>query len=167
MRIKNKTYGVPLSLAQVAALKELATKNAAMSRSGPTTGNPSWRVLVAMIADGTLSVCLPPRPPRKKKKKGKKGGIHPHFVPGWWQPGPNDDMPVAAVLEATGLTVEQVSAAGLLLVDDGKHFMAPSEWVKWCRDLDEEPKEPPATKAKAEPKDDDSASIEKMLGETN
>ena len=35
-------------------LQDLAGTHEALSRGGPTTGQPTWRVLVRMIADGEL-----------------------------------------------------------------------------------------------------------------
>ena len=45
-----------LTPAQWAALERLAELLEARSQRGPTAGKPSWRVLVAMIADGILAV---------------------------------------------------------------------------------------------------------------
>ncbi len=46
--------GVNLSDEEVSALTALARRFKALSRSGPTTGEPSWRVLVMAIASGEI-----------------------------------------------------------------------------------------------------------------
>ena len=48
--------GVNLSDEEVTALTALAKKFRAHSRSGPTTGEPSWRVLVMAIASGEITL---------------------------------------------------------------------------------------------------------------
>lgn len=48
--------GVNLSNDEVIALNALAKRFKAHSRSGPTTGEPSWRVLVMAIASGEITL---------------------------------------------------------------------------------------------------------------
>lgn len=48
--------GVNLSDDEVRALTALARHYKALSRSGPTTGEPSWRVLVMAIASGEIKL---------------------------------------------------------------------------------------------------------------
>ena len=48
--------GVNLSDDEVSALTALARHYKALSRSGPTTGEPSWRVLVMAIASGEIKL---------------------------------------------------------------------------------------------------------------
>ena len=43
---------------QWAALEDLAAQVNAVSRRGPTPGQPSWRILIAMLADGELRLDL-------------------------------------------------------------------------------------------------------------
>jgi hypothetical protein len=56
--------GINLSDEEVANLTRLAKNHRAFSRSGPTTGEPSWRVLVMAIAAGEIE--LPPPTNRRK-----------------------------------------------------------------------------------------------------
>ena len=54
--MKKIASSIKLSPTQVGRLTELATELGAHSRSGPTTGEPSWRVLVSAIADGEVTL---------------------------------------------------------------------------------------------------------------
>jgi hypothetical protein len=129
------TYTIRLSVREIEALMELAMRYDALAACGKTSGKPSWRVLVSMIGRGKLSVSEKIRESREpRKKRGKKPFLpHPRYSPGWWQPGETEDMPAAAAAAASGYSVEELEAGGLVLVDDGRNLISPSEWYGWVK----------------------------------
>jgi hypothetical protein len=128
MRTKNKITSIALSQTNIEALTALATKHGALSRSGVTTGLPSWRVLIALIADGGLAIGSA-SPKKAKSKKPFRG--HPRFPPGWWQPGEFDDMPTDKAVAASGRTFEELIAGGLLAADAGTALLPGDGWTGW------------------------------------
>jgi hypothetical protein len=54
--MKKIASSIKLSPDQVGRLNELAADLGAHARTGPTSGEPSWRVLVAAIADGEVTL---------------------------------------------------------------------------------------------------------------
>ena len=133
MRIKNKLYNVSLSLKQVESLSEIAVAQKTLSRSGTTTGLPSWRVLISTIADGTLVVSPRGESKERKPKKERKPFMpHPRFSPRWWTP---DDagcsMPTAAAVAASGYTVDELIAGGMQATPDGDQLFPADHWSGW------------------------------------
>ena len=53
---KPKDHTIRLNASQVAQLTEIAARMKCKSGSGPSFGQPSWRIMVAGIADGLLVV---------------------------------------------------------------------------------------------------------------
>jgi hypothetical protein len=134
--MKTPVTALRLSPAQIAKLNSIATAHGTLSRTGPTSGLPSWRVLVADIADGRLTVKDPakrwePKEPKEKKKR-KPFRAHPRFAAKWWKPTEMDDMPVADALAASGYPLDELVAAGMKLVDDGANLITPPEWTGWA-----------------------------------
>lgn len=134
--MKKKTASsIKLSPDQIGKLNGIAATLNTLSRTGPTSGNPSWRVLVAEIADGRLTVKDPRAPwvPRQKKGRERKPfKAHPRFSPRWWKPTPTDDMPTDLALEESKYTLDELLSGGLIAVDDGKNLIAPPEWSGWA-----------------------------------
>lgn len=133
--MKTPTSSIRLSAKQLEKLNSIATVHGTLSRTGATTGEPSWRVLIADIADGRLTVKDPakrwePKEPKEKKKR-KPFRAHPRFPAKWWHPTEMDDMPVADALDASGYPLDELVAAGLIVVDDGKNLIAPADWSGW------------------------------------
>lgn len=135
MKIPKPASSIKLSRDQIGKLNDIAATHSALARTGPTSGEPSWRVLVSDIADGRLTVKDPAKrwePKQKKKKEKRPFNPHPRFAAKWWKPSEMDDMPTAAAVEASGYPVEELTAKGLVLVDDGKNLIAPSDWSGWA-----------------------------------
>ena len=131
--MKTPVTALRLSPAQIAKLTSIAATHGTLSRTGPTSGNPSWRVLIADIADGRLTVKDPAkRWEPKQKKKRKPFRAHPRFPAKWWRPSEMDDMPTADALAASGYPLEELVAAGLKVVDDGRNLITPPEWTAWA-----------------------------------
>ena len=133
--MKTPTSTIRLSAKQLEKLNSIAAAHGTLSRSGATSGEPSWRVLISAIADGTLTVKDPtkrwePKEPKEKKKR-KPFRAHPRFPSKWWHPTEMDDMPVADALDASGYPLDELVAAGLIVVDDGKNLIAPADWSGW------------------------------------
>lgn len=53
----------------------------------------------------------------------------PHW---WWEPADDGTMFAEDAVAASGLTVEQLVAAGLVLVDDNAFLAAPPAWAGWA-----------------------------------
>ena len=197
--MKSPRTAIDIGPDQIEQLNAIAGAVGALSRSGPTHGSPSWRVLVKDIAAGKIKVYNPKatreeREPRKAKAKKKSKrprtpgapdwwapwygnamgidvamtrsglnrpallalgltfGINPFlktpdivigrpewpadFVPSrphwWWEPADDGTMFAEDAVAASGLTVEQLVAAGLVLVDDDNFLAAPPAWAGWA-----------------------------------
>lgn len=133
MKTPKPASSIKLSREQIGKLNSIAATHSAHARTGPTSGEPSWRVLVSDIADGRLTVKDPTKrwePKEKKKRKGFRP--HPRFAAKWWKPSEMDDMPTADAVSASGYTVEELVAGGMRLVDDGKNLITPSDWSGWA-----------------------------------
>lgn len=198
---------VRLSPSQQAALNKLSEDLQCFAGGGPKVGQPSWRVMLLGIADGTLKVYNPKAkkeeraldPDRKARKAAKKSkneaetkidgapdwwrpfygnamgqdyalkasgltlaeilglGLraefnpfltHPEIIVGkdewepkfspnparphwWWNPYSDGFMAAADVVAASGLSIEQLKAGGLLSSDCGEGINAPDKWSGW------------------------------------
>jgi hypothetical protein len=133
--MKKTASSIKLSTDQLKKLTSIAATHKCHARTGPTSGNPSWRALVGDIADGRLRVKDPAakwEPKDKKPKERKPFKAHPRFKPRWWEPTEMDDMKTETAVAASGYSIEELTAGGLVLVDDGKNLIAPSDWFGWA-----------------------------------
>jgi hypothetical protein len=131
--MKKKITTIGLSDTQFATLSALATEHKTLSRHGATTGEPSWRCLVAAIGDGTLVVSAPgAKGERREKKRKKPFKAHTQFPPRWWKPSPMDDMTTPEAVAASGMTFEVLVAGGLTHLPDGSKLLPPRDAsMKW------------------------------------
>lgn len=107
---------VRLTPKQQQHLNLLSSELQCVAGGGPKVGQPSWRVMLLGIADGTLKVYNPKAkreasPERKAKKKSKRE--HIPGAPKWWKPLYGNAMGQEYALKASGLTLAEIQAFGL------------------------------------------------------
>lgn len=78
-----KPEKIMLSAEEKAALLKIAEKAGCKARCGPTAGQPSFRVMLQMMAEGRF-VLYDKLKPREKKKR--RGATAVPGAPAWWRP---------------------------------------------------------------------------------
>ena len=128
--LKGTRHLIVLRAEQERRLIEMAAAHQMVSRSGPTTGAPSFRTLIHAIADGDFRLTPIRKARTAAQKKFKASPRHP---PAWWRPSSLGDMSAESVYVATGLTVDLLRASGLEVLDedDGQSVMPPAGWKAW------------------------------------
>ncbi len=136
---KRKADRIHLSEPERQALLAIAEAHDCNARSGATAGEPSYRILIQEIAAGRLSVISRRNAEgdsAKKEKKGKKEkgpwkGFW-KFRAKWWEPtNEKSTMMTDEAVEASGMTVDQLTGGGLILVADGAMLQCPDRWKGW------------------------------------
>lgn len=54
----------------------------------------------------------------------------PHW---WWNPDPDSTMDIDVAVKMSGLTLEQMTAGGMIADHEISRIMPPEEWVKWTK----------------------------------
>lgn len=104
---QKKDAVIRLTPTQCARLTDIAEKLHCVSGSGPTSGQPSWRVMVAGIADGVLLVRNPAdKAVRREKKRKKREKITIPGAPAWWRPWYGNAMGLDYAVKASGLAAD-------------------------------------------------------------
>lgn len=103
-----KPEKILLSPAEKEALNKIAGKAGCFARSGPTAGQPSFRVLMQVMAEGRF-VLYDKLKPREKKKRRARSGI------GWWKPFYGNAAGLDWALKASGLDRQGLLDLGMKL----------------------------------------------------
>lgn len=110
---------VRMTKRQSIALNLRAEELKCTSAGGKQVGQPSWRVMLLGIADGTLRAINPSdRSQRKAKKsprKDKEKGVAIVGAPAWWRPFYGNAMGADWAIKASGLNRDELVAMGLRL----------------------------------------------------
>jgi hypothetical protein len=156
-RPKRKKSTIDLLEKQIEALNKIAAEFGALSRSGPTVGNPSWRVLLDFIASGQLKITHPGRDrrPERRAKKRKPFRAYAKYPAKWWKPNFAGLMNVQEAVAASGYTIEQLIAGGMRVGGVGDTLLAPplvgfDKWLEGDDDDSEYDDRPTANSGKGE-----------------
>jgi hypothetical protein len=131
-----QTHSVRMRDEHVKILNAAAAKVGALSKTGSTYGQPSWRAMLHDIVEGRLDVvekgakAKPPAEPKPPKAKKPWKGYWKHRA-SWWEPDDGNAMLTGEVVQKSGLTVDQLVAGGLLLIEDGNFVQSPAKWGGW------------------------------------
>lgn len=112
-----KATSIRLNDKREASLTDLARRLGCEASSG----QPSWRVMLSMIADGFLKVSNP-------MNRTQQVFINFKRPPGWWKPDENESMLAADVAKKYKTTVEILEEKGFVI--DGDRIF-PGNWKGW------------------------------------
>lgn len=101
--------------------ESVLTETAKRLKCFSAAGNPSWRVMLQMLADGFLTISNP-------QDKTRQIFINFKRPPGWWNPDEKESMPAAEVAKKYKTTVEILEEKGFVV--DGDRIYA-GNWKGW------------------------------------
>lgn len=131
--MKSKQTTITLIEGEEESLVSIASKLGVKSRSGPSSGKPTWRELIHQIAAGQLVVNRPSQnvkaaiPEKKKGRKLRPFKAWAKYPPKWWKPNFMGQMSVEAAVEGSGRTAEELEKGGLPRLGDD--FFGLEEWA--------------------------------------
>lgn len=120
---RKKDSIIRLTPTQCERLTNIAEKLHCRSGAGPTFGMPSWRVMVAGIADGVLVVRNPSdksakaerRERRKQRREKRSQAPAIPGAPDWWKPWYGNAMGQEHAMRVSGITASELVELGLRL----------------------------------------------------